>query len=320
MPSFALQLLKLYAPLVGWVGTGWILGRILPPVIPNRLGKFLFWIGVPLSIIGFLRQADLSGPVWIAPIVAWAGILLGLAGVWLWLQWQVKWRPTATHHSAHPLQHTSTRGSLLLAGMVGNTGYLGFPIILSLVGVPYFGWAIFYDMGGTMFGAYGLGALLASRYGRGGGSVRALSSALLINPTLWSFPVGILLQPLALPTWLDRLLQGGAWTSLCLALLLIGMRLSQLSTWKHFRWVSISLAIKMLVVPLVLGILLTLFGLQGAPRLVMVLQMSMPPAFATLVLAEAFDLDREMTVTALAVGTVSLLLLLPLWLWLFPVG
>lgn len=54
--------------------------------------------------------------------------------------------------------------------------------------------------------------------------------------------------------------------------------------------------------------------------MVIVLQMAMPPAFATLVLAETFNLDRDLAVTALAVGSIVLLFTLPLWLWLFSVG
>jgi predicted permease len=45
--------------------------------------------------------------------------------------------------------------------------------------------------------------------------------------------------------------------------------------------------------------------------------MAMPPAFATLVLAEVYDLDRNFAVTALAVGSTGLLLTLPIWLLLF---
>jgi hypothetical protein len=58
----------------------------------------------------------------------------------------------------------------------------------------------------------------------------------------------------------------------------------------------------MLIVPLILGIGLSWLGISGPPHLVLMLQMGMPPAFATLVIAEAYNLDREMTVTALAVG------------------
>jgi len=49
----------------------------------------------------------------------------------------------------------------------------------------------------------------------------------------------------------------------------------------------------------------------------MVLLMATPPAFATLVLAEAFNLDRELTVTTLAMGSGALLVTLPLWLLVF---
>jgi predicted permease len=53
-------------------------------------------------------------------------------------------------------------------------------------------------------------------------------------------------------------------------------------------------------------------------QLALVLQIAMPPAFATLVVSEAYDLDRELAVTAIALGSLSLLLTLPLWLLLFP--
>jgi predicted permease len=95
------------------------------------------------------------------------------------------------------------------------------------------------------------------------------------------------------------------------------MRLSKLNSWERLPQTGISLAIKMLIVPLLVGWSLPLFGVTGAPAQVIVLQMAMPPAFATLVLAETFDLDRDLAVTALGLGAMILLLTLPVWLWLF---
>jgi predicted permease len=108
-----------------------------------------------------------------------------------------------------------------------------------------------------------------------------------------------------------------AWFSVALSLVLTGMRLSRLTSWVHFKPVLAGIAIKMVLVPLAIGIVLSIAGVTGIPRLVVVLQAGMPPAFATLVLAEAYDLDHELTVTALAVGAIALLPTLPLWLWLF---
>jgi hypothetical protein len=111
-----------------------------------------------------------------------------------------------------------------------------------------------------------------------------------------------------------------AWGIVFASLVLIGMRLSQASIRQGFAKLLPSLGIKMLLVPLALGSGLSLIGIVGAPRLVLVLQMSMPPAFATLLLAEVYQLDRDLTVTALVLGVLLLLFLLPIWIALYGVA
>ena len=359
-------MIKLYIQLGGGVLLGWILGQALPKTVPTFIGQFLFWIGVPFSIIAFLRRADLSGAIWIAPVAAWMAISLGAGLAWVWTQgyWRIlpenlltkrhinvnkagrdllprtsetegcsstsdraQARPSLVQASlwaGESLKNynsnswsKSTQGSFLLASMVGNTGYLGYPVILALVGEKYFGWALFYDMLGTTIGAYGLGVLLAARFGGKAHSYWQLVRAILQNPALWSLGFGLCFRQIPLPEFAERGLQGFAWSAIALSLVLIGMRLSQLKSGRYLRQASVSLGIKMLLVPLVLGIGLFLLGLTGSPLLVIVLQMAMPPAFATLVLAEVYNLDRDLSVTALAVGSIGLLLTLPIWLLLF---
>ena len=313
MPNYGTKLLELYVPLVGLVLLGYILGSKLPKVVPAYLGQFLFWIGVPISIVAFLRGADLSGPIWIASVFAWVAILLGAGFAWAWINWQGYLKNTV----AKPAWSPPAQGSFLLTAMVGNTGYLGYPVTLAFVGTQYFGWALFYDMLGTTLGAYGLGVVLAARFGRGAQSHWQLAQAIIINPTLWSFGFGLGFRQIALPPYLEEILHGLGWTIVALSLVLIGMRLSQLNSWHSLPRALISLIIKMLLVPLILGSSLPLFGITGSPQLVIVLQMAMPPAFATLVIAEAYNLDPDLTVTTLAVGSAGLLVTLPVWLWLF---
>ncbi len=306
------KLLELYLPLVGLVGLGFILGGILPKVFPAYLGKFLFWVGVPISIVAFLHKADLSGPIWIAPIFAWVAIFLGAGLAWAWIKRQAYLKKPVPTSWSQPAQ-----GSFLLAAMVGNTGYLGYPVTLAVVGTKFFAWALFYDLLGTTLGAYGLGVALAAHFGRGAQSHWQLSQVILINPALWSFGFGLGLRELQLPTLAEQVLHGLAWTTVALSLVLIGMRLKQLDSWHNLPRALISLGIKMLLVPLILGSSLSLFGFTGSTQLVIVLQVAMPPAFATLVLAEAYNLDRDLAVTCLAVGSAGLLVTLPVWLWLF---
>ena len=326
-----MPLLRLYAPLILWVLLGSGLGRVLPPQAPFYLGQILFWLGVPISIVAFLRQADLSGAVWIAPVMAWVAILLGAALAWLWIRGQLRQRqsldkpelrfeiPTAAMPRRSIAERWSrpSQGSFLLTSMIGNTGYLGYPVILALVGPQYFGWALFYDMLGTTLGAYGLGVMLAARFSRKSANLRRLLQAMVINPALWSFGIGLWARHIPLPQSLEVTLRGLAWSAIALSLVLIGMRLSQLSSWQNLPKASVSLCIKMLIVPLVLGVGLAQLPLETPAQLVMVLQMAMPPAFATLVISEAYDLDQELTVTTLVMGSTGLLAMIPLWLWLF---
>jgi malate permease and related proteins len=327
------KLLSIYIPLIGWTGAGYLLGRVLPKSAPTQIGKFLFWIGVPLGILAFLRHAQLSGALWIAPVSAWAAIALGygLAEVgWRWQNRKEAGRGAEKAGTAGKFEGDDRRfnrlnagtnpprkASFLLAAMVGNTGYIGFPISLALVGAEHFVWAVFYDMVGSTPGSYGLGVAIAARSSHQTVPWQAAIQAMLLNPALWSFGIGLWTRDFPLPTWAEASLQQFAWAIVSLSLVLVGMRLSQLSTLRHVQPALISLSIKMLLVPFLLGTVLKLTGLTDSVHRAIVLQMAMPPAFATLVLAEAYGLDPEFAVTAIAIGSISLLFTLPLWLWVF---
>jgi malate permease and related proteins len=304
-----INLLELYVKLGGLVLVGFILGRKLPVTVPTRLGQFLFWVGVPISIVSFLRQSSLSGQIWIAPAIAYLAILLGAFLAWLVIKGQTYFKNT--------VPQPQTQASLILAAMLGNTGYLGFPITLAMVGKEYFAWALFYDLLGSFPGTYALGVLIAARFGGGVQNHWQIAKSILINPALWGFGFGLLFREVTIPTMAEFWLEKFAWSGVALSLVLIGMRLALLKSWRSLPQVGMSLVIKMLLVPFILGSILPLFGLTEPIVKIIVLQMAMPPAFGTLVIAETFNLDRDLAVTALAAGTILLLGTLPVWLWLF---
>lgn len=299
-------ILRLYGQLGISVVIGYGLGKLLPKYIPAFVGQFLFWVGSPLSIVIFLYRADLSAQVWIAPIAAWLASLLGLGLAWGWMQWQ-----------GQEFTNMQTRASFLLTSMFGNTGYIGLPIILALVGEKYAGWALFYDLLGTVLGVYTLGIFLVLGLGIDSQEAGNLWKSLLINPALWSLLVGLGMRQFKLPIETEQVFLNLGWAMVFVSLVLIGMRLSQLDSWSGLGQTRVSLVIKMLIVPLILGWGLSLLGIRGETQLVLVIQMGTPPAIASLVLAEIYDLDRDLTVGAIAIGSSCFLLTLPLWLLLF---
>ncbi|MDA0266152.1 MAG: AEC family transporter [Cyanobacteria bacterium] len=318
-------LLRLYLPICAAVLVGaaisyglsssWVQKRAKRPlhqVLPAYLGRFLFLVGVPLSIVNFLHRADLSGGVFMAPVVAWGVMALALLCSRFWIRpQQADWPRPA-------------QGTFSLATMLGNTGYIGFPVVLLLpkLGPDYFGWALFYDVMGTILGAYVVGVILAAQYGHqpDGTPVKPWYSnlkELFKNPTILAFVAGLALRPVPFPELLDQGLNGFAWSIVMLSLVLMGIRLQQLSSWGNLQRAAAAVSMRMLLIPLVVGMVLTAVGMAGPPRLVMVLQAGMPSAFATLVLAETYELDRELAVTCVGMSSAMLLLTLPFWLWGF---
>ncbi len=303
------NLLVLYFRLIILALVGFTLGRKFPAIITTYLAQILFWVGVPISIVAFLRKTELSGEVWIAPIIAYLAVFLGIFLVLIALK--------AKHYLTQSTLQKSTLGSFILTSIVGNTGYIGYPIALSLFDDSYFAWALFYDLLGTFFAAYGLGVLIGARFSTRIQETCQIVKAILINPALWSFGFGFVFRKLAIPDLLAASLDILAMIAISLSLVLIGMRLSQLNSWDNLPLVTTSLTIKMLLVPLILGSALPIFGISGQAAKVIVLQMGMPPAFATLVISETFNLDPNLCVTTLILGSMLLLVTLPMWLWLF---
>jgi malate permease and related proteins len=336
MSDLSQALVKLYIPLIGWIFCGWVLGRMLPRIVPLRISQYLFRIGIPISVISFLYRTNLNGWLLIAPTVAWVAMLSGAMFAWLWIELGLgdeRLKALATgldggsEVAGQPLISSwggPVQGSFFLAMMIGNTGYMGFPVVLNLVGPDYFAWALFYDLLGSFFGTYVLGVAIAAKYGTAHRLSKAeLLKKVLQNPALWGMGVGLVLrlltevQVFTLPGFMERGLNGIAWASVHLALVMIGMQISQLKSLSKLKQAIPCLGIKMMLIPLVVGTGLMFFGINFEPRLALVLQMGMPPAFATVVFAENYGLDRELAVTNVICGCFVLLLLLPVWVWLF---
>ncbi|MGB2926974.1 MAG: AEC family transporter [Limnothrix sp.] len=305
MNFLLLQLVTIYLKLGIGIGSGWAIGRFTSAAIAGKLAKWLFWVGVPVSVFVFVRQIELSSTIWIAPVVAWCamGLCLGLAWLWLRLGQQTFSKPA--------------QGSFLLVSTIGNTGYLGFPISLAIAGEATFAWALFYDLLGSLLWGYGIGVMIAAYYGRTSEQTqiyRQMLTQVLINPALWSLVLGLISRAIAFPAFIETSLNAIAWGVIMLAIVLIGMRLSRLKISQKLTQIRSSLLIKMLIVPLIFSLLLPLFGIPKSICLALVLQIAMPPAFATLIVSETYKLDQDLAVSSLATGTIVLLFTLPIWI------
>ncbi|WP_205369790.1 AEC family transporter [Thermoleptolyngbya sp. PKUAC-SCTB121] len=216
-------------------------------------------------------------------------------------------------------EDSARRGSFLISAVLGNTGFVGLAIAPSLISEPYLGWLVFYSVTQNVVGTYGLGVWLASIYGRshGGKAWWVHLRDVLTVPSLWAFGLGMLTRAIALPDRVDTGLRGALWWVIIpAALLLMGLRLRQIHGWRSLKGAIAPALLKVMVLPVGVAGLATLLGLSAEPRLALVLMSGMPTAFAGLILAEEYDLDRELIASSIVLTTATLLFTIPVWLLL----
>lgn len=225
-------------------------------------------------------------------------------------------------------QDRAHQGSFILAATIGNTGFIGLAVAPVFVGEPYLGWLVLYSVTQNLVGTYGMGVFLASYFGRTADS-SDIANGLAKNhwwvqvrdvvtvPSLWAFIIGSLSQAVVLPEVAETGLRASIWVVIPTALLLMGMRLSQLRGWQSLRMGIIPSLLKVMIVPGLVGLLATQFQLPADARLAIVLMAGMPTAFAGLILAEEYELDREIIASSIVLTTGLLVFTIPLWLMIF---
>ncbi|MBD1917324.1 MULTISPECIES: AEC family transporter [Cyanophyceae] len=341
------SLIQAYLPLIIWVGLGAGPGRFLPAALPRLMGRGLYWVGIPLEIFALARQTHFAEDTGLAPLYTVVslglGLGLGLAGlavvrsltaptpveatateVGVVLGLEVL-SPQAVDLPLWPDTATMTwadkprQGSFVLAAMLGNTGFVGLAIVPTLVSGPYLGWAVFYSVTQNVVGTYGLGVFLASWFGRGTHAQSRWQQLrdVVTVPSLWAFGLGSISQAWAWPPQIEDALHQSVWLVIPVALVLMGLRLSQLQGWSSLQPALIPAMLKVLVLPAMVGAVALGAGLPRDAVLVLVLMSGMPSAFAGLILAEEYDLDRELAAASIALSTGGLLLTIPLWLLVF---
>ncbi len=299
------SLLNIYIPLVTWTLVGLIFLRKVPNFVPKLIGHFLYWVGVPLQVFGFMQRADLSSTVWAVPVIVAAALLSGFAIAWL---------------VGSPLGKEE-RGSFLLSAILGNVGFVGLAITPYLVDDASLSWVVLFSLAHNVMGSYGIGVAISSYYGEHDRPVNWLThlKSVITTPALWAFGLGVWqkLQHIELSEPLASSLQSSVHVVAPIALILVGIRFRQIQSWKGLTKALPAVGIKLIFLPLLVGLGMTLVGITGMPRLAMVLEAGMPTALAGVILAEEYNVNQELIVLSIALSSVGVLATIPLWLWLF---
>ncbi len=206
---------------------------------------------------------------------------------------------------------------LLLCAALGNTSFIGYPMVRALLGESALPYAVVYDQFGTFVLLSTFGLYVLAKYG-GDAPPSAMQVLLRIVkfPPLWALALGLTLMPEQPPKWIASGLQRLADALLPLVMLAVGLSIQLKLPRDEVKPLAIGLLLKLVLVPALALPLGLLFGMDGAMLQVNVLESAMPTMITAGALAIAHNLAPRLAAALVGYGILLSLVTLPAWVWL----
>ena len=277
--------------------------KAFPKDSAQVLNMFALYVSLPALILLKVPQIVFSRETVIAALMPWGMLLFSAALVLLAVR---LWR-----------WERATVGVLLLVVPLGNTSFLGVPMIQAFFGAAGLPHLIIYDQLGTMMIMGTYGSLILALYGREGSpNLPAVVRRMLLFPPTIALLVGIAARSWPYPEKLALALQNVAVTLVPVVMTAIGLQLRLRLPSRVLAPLGFGLAVKLLVAPLGALLLCRMAGLTGMVVDVSILEAAMPPMVTAGALAVVAGMEAELAVALVGIGIILSFGSLPAMYWL----
>lgn len=206
---------------------------------------------------------------------------------------------------------------LLLCVALGNSSFIGYPMVAALLGDDAVAYAVVYDQFGTFLLLSTFGLTILARYaGDAPPGWRDIARRIVRFPPVWALAFGLTLMPATPPPWIASALQNLAAALLPLVMLAVGLSIQLRMPRDELRPLAAGLALKLLVMPAIALPLSWLFGMSGTMLQANVLESAMPGMITAAALAIAAGLAPRLAAALVGYGILLSLVTLPAWAWL----
>jgi malate permease and related proteins len=279
--------------------------KVFPPNAHTVLNQFVIYISLPGLALYYLPKIAVSTQLLLPLGVAWIGFALSwlfFALLGKWLGWPKK-----------------IVGCLVLTAGLGNTAFVGFPVIEALFGKQGLETAIIVDQPGTFVVLSTLGIMVAATYSNKGSGNSGLLRKIVLFPPFVAFAVGLCMNLLHYDfhAMLQSVFQRLGNTVTPVALVAVGMQLQLQRKSRHWGFLTLGLAFKLLITPLFFFVLYKLIlGGKGMMTDVCIMEAAMAPMITASILASASGLKPKLAGMMIGVGIPLSFVTLAFWYWL----
>lgn len=273
-----------------------------PETTPLALNGFVIHVSLPALTLLHVHRLRLDRTLLLTALMPW--LLFGAA----WVLHRAAGRVLALPRR--------TVGALILASGLGNTSFVGLPMIEAWYGKEWIGVGVVADQLGSFLALSTLGILTATAYSSGAASPRELARRVLLFPPFQALALALLLRPFAYPDVVVSVLQKLGDTLTPLALASVGFQLRFRVAPGVGKPLALGLLFKLLLGPaLVFLLYVVLIGATGPVVRVTVFEAAMAPMITAGIIAIDHDLDPPLVTLLLGVGIPLSFLTLAAWWW-----
>ena len=288
--------------IIAYLGIGAGLRRLprFPAETGTALNLYVIHVALPALVLLKVPELDFAPDLFVPAIMPWAMLALSAAVV-LAVSRAAGWSREVT-------------GSLLLLVPLGNTSFLGIPMVRAFFGEEAIPFAVLYDQFGTFLGLSTYGSVVLALYGPGSSrpTLAAVTVKIATFPPFLALALAILLRGFQLPEAVRVLLQSLAATLVPMVMIAVGFQLTLRLPRDTFAPLSAGLFLKLVAAPLAALAACRGLGLAGPAVDVSILEAGMPPMISAGALALLANLAPALTAALVGLGIILSFVSLPL--------
>ena len=273
--------------------------RRLPENSAQVLNQYVINIALPALILAELPKLSINTDAVIPLMSCWVAMVLSVIFVFLLIKF-CNWSREVS-------------AVMLLLVPLGNTSFVGFPMVEALLGQQALPYAIIYDQLGSFVAVSTYGMLVLAYYSGDSISPKLLVKKLFSFPPFIAVIAAIFLIGREHPVWLYEALARIGYSLVPVVMVAVGLQWHLRLDRAYLLPLSLALILKLLLIPALLWFGMSNFQVTGLAAQTALLESSMPAMITAGALLASHNLAPRLASSIVGYGLLISLATVPLW-------